>query len=107
MCDEMYDAAEREMDDYREEIRRLKEELSCHAAKVEEPLAVLADRKGYFISVMWTEIREEIKQYCIQIKQVHKDFLGEAYTYFAPTYAECEAKARQYLNGLTDKKEGV
>ena len=68
-----------------------------------EPLACLADRKGYFISVMWTEIRNGIKEYCTQIKEIHEDFLGDAYTYFAPTYAECEAKARAFLAGLPDR----
>lgn len=76
-------------------------------AKAEEPLAVLADRKGYwkagFVSSCdtmaehyWT-CNIQKTSFDIRIdKQRDYDFTG-------PTYAEAEAKAREYLNKLEDK----
>lgn len=58
-----------------------------------EPLAVLADRKGkqkveiYYPRPLWA---------------IHISPSNGA-TFYSDTYAECEAQARAYLNGLPDK----
>lgn len=71
--------------------------LSRH--EQEEPLAVLADRKG-FNKVQSFKLSDDtwtfwIDGYKIQYVEV-----------FADTYALAEAKARQYLMGLEDKHNG-
>ena len=81
------------------EIKSVVKILSRHADKVEEPLAVLADRKGrsiygiYELGGLW-RINISLGE-----RAGSKSFKEE-------TYAECEAKARAYLMGLPDLKKG-
>ena len=67
-----------------------------------EPLAVLADRKGYYISRIdgngEDSHRWEIGMFQFTEEGEEVNWKG----FEAPTYAECEAKARAYLNGLPD-----
>ncbi|MCK9598161.1 MAG: hypothetical protein M0R06_03910 [Sphaerochaeta sp.] len=64
-----------------------------------EPLAVLADRKGYFLSMVCCE--KATNCWMIGVSKWNSSKPTE-YIYGKP-YAECEAKARAYLNGLPDK----
>ena len=68
---------------------------SRHAA--EEPLAVLADRKGFAISFM----ERCAKGFYISITNGPDPDIE----FTAPTYQEAEQAARQYLNGLPDREE--
>jgi hypothetical protein len=74
-------------------------------AKVDEPLAVLADRKGWYVQDILPPIKAcpgwEIN---LCSKEMNKESVYDEVNCDAPTYAECEAKARQYLNGLDDVK---
>ena len=71
--------------------------------EAEEPLAVLADRKGYE-AVNIIPPTGVVKEWDIELLRGYEDGDGVELekTITAPTYAECEAKARSYLNGLTD-----
>ena len=75
----------------------LDEILSRHA-KVEEPLAVVADRKGYYIGLI---TKSGHLPWYIQVRSKGFD---SGSNFEAPTYAEAEAKAREFLNTLTDKE---
>ena len=63
-----------------------------------EPLAVLADRKGYSIQVEgscdWVVALKSLRKYNSELVP---------YAFIADTYAEAETKARQYLESLPDK----
>ena len=72
----------------------IKAVLSRH--REEEPLAVLAARKGAGLL-----IRRDTSENRWAIFRLTKEGLSLAAE--APTYAEAEAKARQYLEGLEDK----
>lgn len=79
--------------------------LSRHAE--EEPLAVLADRKGFYsveILPPTNEVEDWDISLCIELSdnegsQREKWFEG-------PTYSEAESNARQYLNALPDTGKG-
>ena len=68
-----------------------------------EPLAVLADSKGYE-AVNIIPPTGVVKEWDIELLRGYEDGDGVELekTITAPTYAECEAKARAYLNGLPD-----
>ena len=75
------------------------DKLDRHS-KVEEPLAVLADRKGI--------LRFQYDVYGDNTWSIYlnKDEENGHWTekeFYSSTYAECEAKARAYLEGLDDK----
>ena len=80
--------------DMREQFEAI---LSRHPE--DEPLAVLADKKGWWIDAMGNTTDE----WFIQIKR------GRAYenkgweSFEDDTYAKAESKAREYLEGLEDK----
>jgi hypothetical protein len=83
-------------------------ELSHPADKVEEPLAVLADRKG------WDNTKAKFYK-GLRIGHSQSVFISiygkgrnasATNQFWGATYAECEAKARAYLESLPDK-EGV
>ena len=81
-------------------------ELRASAVEV-EPLAELAHKKG-FSSISFQRdweceplgIKDGIWHYSLYMHQSHlgRKPLSKGFS----TYAECEAKARSYLNGLTD-----
>jgi len=80
---------------------------SIRASAVEvEPLAVLADRKGYE-AVNIIPPTGVVKEWDIELLRGYEDGDGVELekTITAPTYAECEAQARAYLEGLEDKGE--
>ena len=67
-----------------------------------EPLAELADRKGVSVEITPPSFYQtEGEEWNIDIAVPWE---GMLYPFDAPTYAECEAKARAYLNGLKDKE---
>jgi hypothetical protein len=79
--------------------------LSRHA-KVEEPLAVLADRKGYVITRIDGKSDGDYR-WAIGIRfQDEEGIEGNWKGFEAPTYAAAEAKARAYLEGLDDTGKG-
>ena len=61
-----------------------------------EPLAVLADRKGY--EILW--ICHESNEWCICMTDKASTPPPGSELFKGPTYAECEAKARAFLAGL-------
>lgn len=65
-----------------------------------EPLAVLADRKGV------RKITTRIDAYLRDSWSIDIWCNGRMFQFFAPTYAECEAKARAYLGELDNVKGG-
>ena len=79
--------------------------LLAIAAKVEEPLAVFVDQHGWFLKdVMHFQVALTWS-ICLCRKQSSVNY--ESFKQIeARTYAECEAKARQYLEGLPDVKGG-
>jgi hypothetical protein len=69
-----------------------------------EPLAVLADRKGVSVEITPPSFYQtEGEGWDIGVAVPWEGIL---YPFDSPTYAECEAKARAYLNGLEDRKGG-
>ena len=65
-----------------------------------EPLAVLADRKGVSVEITPPSFYQtEGEGWDIGVAVPWE---GMLYPFDSPTYAECEAKARAYLNGLPD-----
>jgi len=98
-----------ELDGYEEDgpVMTIISRLSRHAAKVEEPLAVLADRKGWYVQDILPPIKAcpgwEIN---LCSKEMNKESVYDKVNCDAPTYAECEAKARAYLEGLDGVKGG-
>lgn len=75
-----------------------------HSAEV-EPLAVLANRKGWWI----TCIRKRPIGWCINMdsQENYPDIAEELLnTIYADTFSAAEAKARAYLEGLNDVREG-
>ena len=68
-----------------------------------ERLAVLADRKG--CSVEYTGPAFYADQGNPWEVNVVLPTIGDCHSFEAPTYAECEAKARQYLEALPTKAE--
>lgn len=78
-------------------LERVERALSRYEA--EDPLAVLADRKGLCMGHIGAHKNAKWGIMLISTSLWSK---GNGATFFAPTYAECEAKARAYLNGLPD-----
>lgn len=78
------------------------ETLSRH--EQEEPLAALAYRKG--VSIEITPPSFYVKSGELWEVGVAEPSKGLFSPFEAPTYIECEAKARQYLMGLEDKHNG-
>ena len=79
--------------------------MKCEKCGCEsESLALLADRKG-FKGVVYDRTNDGAvgpkMYYCTPFK-THPDGGDESFE--APTYADCEAKARAWLNGQKDKK---
>ena len=72
----------------------------------EEPLAVLADRKGCFLGSQWNGKEHYINPFPgWRIDVIKKDgSWAECCT--GDTYPAAEAAAREYLNSLPDKGEG-
>ena len=71
-------------------------------AESPEPLAVLADRKGVSVEITPPSFYQtEGEGWDIGVVVPWE---GMLYPFDSPTYAECEAKARAYLNGLKDKE---
>ena len=93
---------------YQISYKLLRKIISRHAAKVEEPLACLADRKGLFIRAMLRVKGRSRGEWTIAIESPkEKDDGTKDRDFICDTYAECEAKARQYLNTLKDKGEKI
>ena len=73
-----------------------------------EPLAVLADRKGYWKTRFTTSRDAMAEQYwTCEIEKTSFDIRVDTqrtFDFVGKTYAEAESKARQYLNGLPDKE---
>jgi polyferredoxin len=72
-----------------------------------ESIAELADRKG-----TWPQITHNKTKWVVDIFPTNsegEDESGECSMFYAcvDTYPEAEAKARAFLSGLPDKKEGV
>ena len=68
-----------------------------------EPLAVLADRKGVSVEITPPSFYQtEGEGWEIGVAVPWE---GMLYPFDSPTYAECEAKAREFLAGLPDKGE--
>ena len=66
-----------------------------------EPLAELADRKGVSVEITPPSFYQtEGEEWNIDIAVPWE---GMLYPFDAPTYAECEAKARKFLAGLPDR----
>ena len=72
-----------------------------HAAKVEEPLAVLADRKGKSILTVGPYYTGK------WVVTISNDGMNGECIAAEATLSECEAKCRQYLNTLKDKGEKI
>ena len=86
------------------------DEILSHAVPVKdvEPLAVLADRKGWYIQDILPPVKAcpgwEIN---LCSKEINKESIYDKFNCEAPTYPACEAKARAYLEGLEDVKGGM
>ena len=76
---------------------------SRHAA--DEPLAVLADRKGYAVYSN-KRIRKPVRDFPWHISLTFIKSTNERKSFYCDTYAEAESKAKAYLNGLEDRKGG-
>lgn len=89
---------------YRAILAKVDQILSRHEAEQEEPLAVLADRKGYVIS-HWGRYESEgcnpIAGWVISMYGHGEDMK----TFRYHTNYEAESQARAYLMGLPDKGE--
>jgi hypothetical protein len=72
--------------------------------KAEEPLAVLADRKGWWLA----RARHFNDRWVLNLDCETLDIWTKcedlAKPIVAPTYPECEAKARAFLMGLPDRE---
>jgi len=68
-------------------------------AESPEPLAVLADKKSFEVEIGKTKTLGGVTKWAINFWQG-----GIRTPFYGSTYAECEAKARAYLNGLKDKE---
>ena len=92
------------------DVRRTPENGLSHAVPVKdvEPLAVLADRKGWYIQDILPPVKAcpgwEIN---LCSKEINKESIYDKFNCEAPTYPACEAKARAYLEGLEDVKGGM
>lgn len=71
--------------------------------KPTEPLAVLADRKGYVITRIDGKSEGEYKWAIGIIEQDEEGIEGNWKGFEAPTYAAAEQAAREYLNKLEDR----
>jgi len=81
----------------------LGKELISRHAKVEEPLAVLAERHNWPFVYYRRRVNPNDGPYTIELSDgyhIGREFRGD-------TYALAEAKARAYLEGLDDVKGGV
>ena len=68
----------------------------------EEPLAMLTAKRDYNFFAVFPPLFGTRKEWVIELDD---DRCVKAIVKFtAPTYAEAEAKAREYLEGLEDKK---
>lgn len=83
--------------------RKMCEFLDSHPtpAKPTEPLAVLADRKGYHISRQVCRFKTTSPEWIINLEP--NVYEHNPANFFQPTYALAEAKARAYLTALADK----
>lgn len=68
----------------------------------QEPLAVLADRKGWWVSRAKHFEDRWVLNFDCETLDIWTKCEDLAKPIVSKTYAECEAKARAYLNGLTD-----
>ena len=76
--------------------------LSRHKAEAQEPLAVLAVRKGGRIhGIDYDDNKKRNPWFICYIW--HDGGSGWNMPFWGDTYAEAEAKARKWLNGLEDK----
>lgn len=75
-------------------------EAEAKEAKADEPLAVLAYRKGFHNTSIWPYTNGGIE---INLRYWEGPKTWEVFT--APTYLAAEAKARAYLSGLKDVKQ--
>lgn len=85
------------------ELSALLKELGPIPAKTEEPLAVLADRKGYDIQVTGPSFGQ-IRTGGIWVIGI-TNLYPKCEEFVGPTYAAAESAARKYLEGLPDKGE--
>lgn len=84
--------------DYAE--KKMSEILSRH--KEQEPLAVLADRKGWHIKSTTGDNLCSAGRWLLQVGENSSNAYNN---YWGKTYAAAEAAARQYLNTIYDKGE--
>ena len=82
------------------------ENYPCTRHAADEPLAVLADRKGYAVYSN-NRIRKPISDMPWHISITFIKDTNKRTSFYTRSYAEAEAKARAYLNGLNDKKENI
>jgi len=81
----------------------LGEILSRATPAKDEPLAVLADRKGWWLS----RSRHYPDRWVLNFDSLNPDYYGPLdKPIIAPTYAAAEAKARAYLESLPDGERG-
>ena len=73
------------------------------AVPSQEPLAVLADRKGFTITAMPYTTKRFTRAWNIIVHTRHGDVASE---WAGDSFEFAEAKARAYLAGLPDKEEG-
>lgn len=74
--------------------------LSRH--KEQEPLAVLADRKGLMVERINHYVISKIWEVVLKDKTIKSELAFSLFN--GKTYPEAESKAREYLNSLPDKK---
>ena len=74
--------------------------------QADEPLAVLADRKGYAVYSN-KRIRKPVRDFPWHISLTFIKSTNERKSFYCDTYAEAESKAKAYLNGLEDRKENI
>lgn len=88
------------------QLRKAANRIIAEQAKEKptEPLAVLADRKGYHISRQMCRFKTTSPEWIINLEP--NVYENNPANFFQPTYALAEAKARAYLMALEDK-EGV
>ena len=70
----------------------------------QESIAELADRKGYYISRQMNRFKDTKAEWIINLEPSAYEYSPKWFAEIA--YTDCEAKARQYLEGLPDRKEG-
>ena len=90
------------------------EKYKHESIKVEEPLAVLADRKGLEIGFC-RKVKDKKGLWCLGLSDIGDMEDSRGY-FYGSDFAECEAKARKFLESLPspvkgnqqdDKREGV